>query len=453
VTLVTDNTDYPFSGQVTVNSPKLTIVPKKASCVYAQAGLLTRVNPVLFCSPGHPRLDSHQATGKILHPNRLFNILGLLKRYPTSGRSHRIRGRNSKIWVAIVFSITRQEEVMKKILLSIVVSGLLTACSQKAESIKLEPGTPAYAMAEKLAARIPYLDPEQNNPLVRCKSFDIRTGDLADYVARFYATRLANIDQVPDSELTKYVRETANQLANLKLYLTAAVKSDISISPAELDSVINIYVETAGGEEAYRKRLAQAQQSPEDIRELTRKNLTCRRFAEEMIRDEATVSEDEILEKYLAIKYVNLRHILLSTKDKSEEEKADLRRQMQDILTQAHNGADFKELARQFSDDPESKEKGGAMTGVRRGKLAPEFEAAAFSVLPGKISDIVETEFGYHIIKVERRQRETRPLQDLRKVYEGEIKQRKGREAERALHERLLAEEDYTEIEFGKTGS
>ncbi len=95
---------------------------------------------------------------------------------------------------------------------------------------------------------------------------------------------------------------------------------------------------------------------------------------------------------------VRAAHVLISTQDKTEQEKADARRLAQDVLQKARDGEDFAELAREYSDDPGSKDQGGQYT-FPRGQMVPEFEQAAFDLEPGQVSDLVETQYGYHIIK------------------------------------------------------
>ena len=102
---------------------------------------------------------------------------------------------------------------------------------------------------------------------------------------------------------------------------------------------------------------------------------------------------------------VRASHILLMTTDPetheplSAEKKAAKHQQMEDILKQARAGTNFAELAKKYSEDPGSKDKGGEYT-FPRGQMVKEFEDTAFSMKPNEISDIIETRFGYHIIKL-----------------------------------------------------
>jgi peptidyl-prolyl cis-trans isomerase D len=95
---------------------------------------------------------------------------------------------------------------------------------------------------------------------------------------------------------------------------------------------------------------------------------------------------------------VKVRHILLKTEGKPAADDAKIKAQAEDILKQVKAGADFKALVAKYSEDPGSKDKGGEYE-VQRGQMVPEFEQAAFSLKPGE-SQIVKTQYGYHIVQV-----------------------------------------------------
>jgi peptidyl-prolyl cis-trans isomerase D len=110
---------------------------------------------------------------------------------------------------------------------------------------------------------------------------------------------------------------------------------------------------------------------------------------------------DSNKERYSRPEQVAARHILLKTEGKDE---AAVKAQAEDLVKQLRSGAEFAALARQYSDDPGSKENGGDLGLFERGRMVPEFEQAAFTQPVNAIGDPVKTQFGYHIIQVTARQ-------------------------------------------------
>ena len=121
-------------------------------------------------------------------------------------------------------------------------------------------------------------------------------------------------------------------------------------------------------------------------------------------RAKVTVPDGEVqryysqnLQQYSTPEQVRASHILFSTTGKNE---ADVSKQAQAVLARAKAGEDFAALAKQYSDDPGSKVKGGDLDYFGRGRMVPEFEKAAFESAPGLVPDLVKSQFGFHIIKV-----------------------------------------------------
>jgi parvulin-like peptidyl-prolyl isomerase len=102
----------------------------------------------------------------------------------------------------------------------------------------------------------------------------------------------------------------------------------------------------------------------------------------------------------------HVRHILILTMDPATraplpaDQVATKRKQIDALLKRVNAGEDFATLARQYSEDPGSKDNGGELPPFARGQMVPEFEAAAFSMKPNTISDVVTTAYGYHIIQL-----------------------------------------------------
>jgi len=101
---------------------------------------------------------------------------------------------------------------------------------------------------------------------------------------------------------------------------------------------------------------------------------------------------------------VKARHILLSTANKPKDEVPKIQAQAEALLKQIKAGGDFAELAKKNSQDPGSAQKGGDLGWVSRGQMVKPFEDAAFSLKPNEISNVITTEYGFHIIQVQERQ-------------------------------------------------
>jgi peptidyl-prolyl cis-trans isomerase D len=123
-------------------------------------------------------------------------------------------------------------------------------------------------------------------------------------------------------------------------------------------------------------------------------------------------SYNDNLEQYSSPEQVRASHILLKTEGK---EDAVVKARAEDLLKQAKAGVDFAALAKKYSEDDSNASKGGDLDYFGRGRMVPEFDQAAFAMQPGQISDLVKTQYGYHIIKlVDKKNATTRPLAEVR---------------------------------------
>jgi peptidyl-prolyl cis-trans isomerase C len=163
--------------------------------------------------------------------------------------------------------------------------------------------------------------------------------------------------------------------------------------------------------EEFKKKLAEYGQSFDNVKEEVRKGLARNRFMETQWAGKINVTEEDALKYYQenpkqfeTPEEVRASHILIKTdftdpNADPNEVKAKARAKTEDLLKQLKDGADFAELAKAHSDCP-SAPQGGDLGFFPRGQTTPAFENAAFELEIGQISDIVETEYGYHIIKV-----------------------------------------------------
>lgn len=113
---------------------------------------------------------------------------------------------------------------------------------------------------------------------------------------------------------------------------------------------------------------------------------------------------------------VKVRHILISVPNGADSKTdAAAKAKAEDLLKQIKGGANFAELATKNSDDPGSKSQGGELGWLDRGRTVPEFDKVAFSLAPGQTSDVIKTQFGYHILQVEEKKTaHLRPLAEVK---------------------------------------
>lgn len=135
--------------------------------------------------------------------------------------------------------------------------------------------------------------------------------------------------------------------------------------------------------------------------EEARKEIIIKAYLRKEIEDAVRVSDEDAKKYYEANKdkfkepeKVNISHILVENEAEAK-----------DILSKLKGGADFAALAKEKSKDA-SKDRGGELGLIAKGQTVPEFEQAAFALQPGQISDVIKTQFGYHIIKVTEKQPE-----------------------------------------------
>ncbi len=134
-------------------------------------------------------------------------------------------------------------------------------------------------------------------------------------------------------------------------------------------------------------------------------------------------------DKFGQPKRVKVRHILIRADAKDAEASAKAKQKAESIRKEAAEGKDFAALAKKYSEDPGTKDQGGEIGYISRGMVVPEFEQAAFSMKVGEISQVIQTPYGFHILKVDDIQEAaTQPLEKVKDQIEALIKNRKAGE-------------------------
>jgi len=193
------------------------------------------------------------------------------------------------------------------------------------------------------------------------------------------------------------IEETVNVLVDAALMLEVAKKENIEVDPVETEKTISRMKKSFKSEDDFRQALSKTGDTEETIKERVERNLKLRNFVRKKFFDDTHVSDDDIKkyyeqypERFNQGEEVRASHILFGEADK------DIALEIHELLL---NGEDFSEHAKTHSQCP-SGQNGGDLGFFDRGKMVPEFEQAAFEMETGEISDLVQTQFGYHIIKL-----------------------------------------------------
>ena len=142
------------------------------------------------------------------------------------------------------------------------------------------------------------------------------------------------------------------------------------------------------------------------------------------IRQNVQVSDDMLklqyqanIQQYQVPNRVHAEHILFMTVGKTDAEVEEIKKRAGDVLQQVKKGGKFEDLAKKYSEDPGSKDKGGDLSWITQGQTVPEFEKIAFSLPAGQVSDLVKTQYGFHIIKVlEKETAHTKPFEEVKET-------------------------------------
>ncbi len=255
----------------------------------------------------------------------------------------------------------------------------------------LEYGTPVYDLAVSLSQTIPVLNPDANSILISTTELNYTNTDfINDY---YYYGGTAEYFQTWEKErLLEFVKDFAEDRAVSQILYERASEFPVSVAENEIDDIMQDYYDYIGSEDA----------SVDFFRENTRKTLLVSKYLDMLLADLVKVTKGEIdsviTNSMIEIDRVRVQQILIGTAGKNKSEKTAAFNNIKALHKRALTGEDFVELARENTEDP-----GGIEYVFGKGEMVKPFEEVAFSIPVNQISDIFETRYGYHVIKVNQR--------------------------------------------------
>jgi peptidyl-prolyl cis-trans isomerase C len=226
---------------------------------------------------------------------------------------------------------------------------------------------------------------------------------------------------IPAERRDEVLRGALDQLSTYSVLKQEAVSRKFAVSDADVDAQVASMQKKFPTQAEFDKALSARNTSVEQLKSDARIDMAINKMMEAEVANATPATDADAQDfyaknpdKFQQPESVRASHILLMTKDKDEAAKKAAKTKIDELLKRAKAGEDFAALAKANSEDG-SASQGGDLGPFPRGRMVPEFDKVAFSLKPGEISDVVTTEFGYHIIKLtEKKEASTVPLDQVK---------------------------------------
>lgn len=259
---------------------------------------------------------------------------------------------------------------------------------------------------------------------------------LDNAVETMRAQYAAQGQSITDEQLSSFRVSVLDSLIRQTAMLNKADQLGIEAVSAKLDEEILKIRDRFPSEEQYEQTLELQGYTEESLRAEVEENLIISALIDSEVLGAIEIAESDISEFYeenrpyfVIPDSVTASHILIEVAAvATDEDRKAARDKIDDILAELRAGADFAELAKARSEGP-SGPNGGSLGSFGRGQMVPPFEEAAFALGPGELSEVVETQFGYHVILVsDRTIGRTQPIDEVRDDIIEFLKQSEGEE-------------------------
>ena len=227
---------------------------------------------------------------------------------------------------------------------------------------------------------------------------------------------------VPGEQRDRILRGVLDQLIGHRLLVQEARARNVTVPESEVDARLAQIRAQFPSEAAFEQTLAERKLTVDQVKTDARQDMAISRMIDEEVATRIVVTPEEVTDFYAknADQFkqrdsVRASHILIGVpKGADAAGRAEARTKAEQVLKEVKAGSDFAALAKQYSSDPGSAANGGDLGFFQQGEMVGPFNEAAFSLSPGTTSELVETEFGFHIIKVvEKKPSRTIPLEEV----------------------------------------
>ena len=239
--------------------------------------------------------------------------------------------------------------------------------------------------------------------------------------------------QIPPEKQKEFDQQALDQLVSAELLYQAGQKLEIKDLDKQVEEKISQGKKRFPTEQDFEKKIKELGMTENDLRDYTRRDIVISNYVQQNFASKITVSEedskkfyDQNSDKFKQPESVRASHILVGVDAKAtDEDKKKAREKIESVRRALAGGADFSKMAKENSTCPSSQQ-GGDLGYFGKGQMVPAFEQIAFSLKPNEISDVVETQFGYHIIKlVDKKDASSVPFKDAKPRIDDYLKGQK----------------------------
>jgi peptidyl-prolyl cis-trans isomerase C len=213
--------------------------------------------------------------------------------------------------------------------------------------------------------------------------------------------------QVTDDQLAALKNDILDSLIEREVLYQQSQKDGIQITDQTIDDQLAAIKKRFPNETEYKNALSKMNLSENEVKAQIKRGLSIKELIDQQVTSKVVITDEESKayydknpQRFKQPEQIKASHILIKVDAKADEaKKAEARQRIEKVQQKLKDGGDFAALAKEYSEGPSSA-KGGDLGYFRHGQMVKPFEEAALALKPNEVSDVVETRFGYHLIKV-----------------------------------------------------